>query len=35
VKRSMIFLLRFSNKGSEDIPNAKAMFDGREEDFFV
>jgi len=24
--------LVFSNKGSEDIPNAKAMFDGREED---
>ena len=22
----------FSNEGSEDIPNAKAMFDGREED---
>ena len=27
------FVTVFSNEGSEDIPNAKAMFDGREEDF--
>ena len=26
------FVMVFSNEGSEDIPNAKAMFDGREKD---
>jgi len=29
---NVFFVMVFSNEGSEDIPNAKAMFDGREKD---